>query len=350
MDINLFDYQLPEELIAQYPMRKRDESRLLVLERKSGKLHIHPFKKIIDFLNPRDALVINNTKVFKARLIGKRQTGATIEIFLIRQHKDSEAFWEALAKPSRRLHEGEEIFFYKDNHSEKLTLTLHNELGDGKWIISFESKQIQQRIIDNFGHVPLPPYIKRVDMPDDIDRYQTIFARNDKTGAVAAPTAGFHFTPSLIDALGKKGIKIVELTLHVGPGTFKPVQVDNIEHHIVDPEYAVLSSTAADLLNETRANGGEIFAVGSTSVRTLESAPISKGRISPFEGMVDLYIKPGFKFNIVNHLITNFHLPKSSLLILVAAFAGRERILEAYQKAIENRFRFYSYGDAMLIL
>lgn len=348
MDINLFDYKLPEELIAQYPMRKRDESRLLVLERKSGELHIYPFKKIIEFLHAGDALVINNTKVFKARLIGKRQTGATIEIFLIRKYENNETTWEALAKPSRRLHEGEKIFFYEGGKAEKIIL--QNELGEGRWVVSFESKQIQQRIIDNFGHVPLPPYIKRVDVPDDINRYQTIFAREDKTGAVAAPTAGFHFTPSLIDALKKKGIKIIELTLHVGPGTFKPVQVNNIEYHIVDPEYAVLSPKAADLLNETRANGGEIFAVGSTSVRTLESAFISKGRINPFEGMVDLYIKPGFKFNIVNHLITNFHLPKSSLLILVAAFAGREKILEAYQKAIKNKFRFYSYGDAMLIL
>ncbi|KAA3633803.1 MAG: tRNA preQ1(34) S-adenosylmethionine ribosyltransferase-isomerase QueA [Calditrichaeota bacterium] len=350
MDINLFDYNLPEELIAQTPAHNRDESRLLILDRKSGSTEISSFQHIIDYINPGDCLVVNNTKVFKARLLGNRATGGEVEVFLVRRKNDT-LFWEALVQPSRRLNEGEEIFFHKSCHTDKLSLQLLKNKGEGKWEIQFHSKLSEEKIIERYGHVPLPQYIKRSDAPEDVSRYQTIFAKADKTGAVAAPTAGFHFTDSILEQLMAKNVNIAELTLHVGPGTFKPVSVDDIRNHSVDPEYAVLNQKTADLINEAKKRGNKIIAVGTTSTRTLESAEVDKnGYIMPFEKFVDLYIQPGYKFKVVDHLITNFHLPKSSLLILVSAFAGREQIIEAYQKAIENKFCFYSYGDAMLIL
>jgi S-adenosylmethionine:tRNA ribosyltransferase-isomerase len=229
-------------------------------------------------------------------------------------------------------------------------VTLQKDLGGGKWAVRFDSQRQGETIIRRCGHVPLPHYIKREDQPSDIRRYQTVFADKRKVGAVAAPTAGFHFTRSLLRAIQAKGVRVIETCLHVGPGTFKPVQVENIEDHVVDPEFAELSPQAVSQLNGIRERGGAIFAVGTTTVRTLESAKIEQGEIRPFSGMVDLYIRPGFKFKIVDHLITNFHLPKSSLLILVSAFAGRERIMGAYERAIQERMRFYSYGDGMLIL
>lgn len=347
MDIALFDYKLPEELIAQFPSRKRDESRLLIIDRSTNKTYesIEPFKNILDYIKPGDALVVNNTKVFKARLFGNRKTGAKIEIFLIRRPNiQDELSWYAFVSPSRRVKENENIQFGNDY------IKLIESLGNGKWIVSFKSKTQQERIIRSFGHIPLPHYIKRDDQPEDIRRYQTIFAGSDKVGAVAAPTAGFHFTKLLLADLLEKGVKIINITLHVGPGTFKPVKVDDIENHTVDSEFAEITPGVASELNNIRSNGGNIFAVGTTSVRTLESAKIIDNAIQPFSGMVDLYIQPGYKFRVVNHLITNFHLPKSSLIILISAFAGRENIIEAYKSAIENEMRFYSYGDAMLIL
>ena len=353
MDVSLFDYYLPPELIAQFPARRRDTSRLMVLDRATDKTDIFPFRHILHYLKKGDALVVNTTKVFKARLFGRRATGARVEIFLI--HPMSSATkrtsrmkpacrWEAFVSPSRRVKEDERILF------DSLGVLLQKDLGGGKWEVVFDSQSQCDTIISRFGHVPLPHYIKREDQPRDIRRYQTIFADKTKVGAVAAPTAGFHFTKSLLQTVKERGVKIIEVCLHVGPGTFKPVKVDNINDHIVDPEFAELSAKAALSLSEIKAKGGEVFAVGTTTVRTLESAKIINSEIQPFSKMVDLYIKPGFKFNVVDHLVTNFHLPKSSLLILVSAFAGRERILSAYEEAIENRLRFYSYGDAMLIL
>jgi len=353
MDVSLFDYYLPPELIAQFPACRRDTSRLMVLDRATNKTDIFPFRYILHYLKKGDALVVNTTKVFKARLFGRRATGARVEIFLI--HPMSSATkrtsrmkpacrWEAFVSPSRRVKEDERILF------DSLGVLLQKDLGGGKWEVVFDSQSQCDTIISRFGHVPLPHYIKREDQPRDIRRYQTIFADKTKVGAVAAPTAGFHFTKSLLQTVKERGVKIIEVCLHVGPGTFKPVKVDNINDHIVDPEFAELSAKAALSLSEIKAKGGEVFAVGTTTVRTLESAKIINSEIQPFSKMVDLYIKPGFQFNVVDHLVTNFHLPKSSLLILVSAFAGRERILSAYEEAIENRLRFYSYGDAMLIL
>lgn len=345
MDIELFDYNLPSELIAQYPMRRRDESRLMVLDRRDGSTCVRRFADVIEYVKPGDAVVVNNTKVFKARLWGQRRTGARVEVFLVRPLDDGrELQWLALVSPSRRVKEGEDIVFDDDR------VRLIGYLGDGQWRIGFNSRTQRERVISRHGHVPLPHYIRREDTPSDIRRYQTVFADSNKAGAVAAPTAGFHFTRRILDQLRGKGVEIVELTLHVGPGTFKPVKTDRIEDHSVDPEFAELSTEAARRINVVRARGGNVFAVGTTSVRTLESAEIVDGEVQPLARMVDLYIRPGHRFRIVDHMVTNFHLPKSSLLILVSAFAGRERILQAYREAIDNRMRFYSYGDAMLIL
>ncbi|MFH2048261.1 MAG: tRNA preQ1(34) S-adenosylmethionine ribosyltransferase-isomerase QueA [bacterium] len=347
MDISLFDYNLPQELIAQFPSRERDQSQLMIIDRNSKNSYekIDSFNKVAEFIKPGDALVVNDTKVFKARLFGFRKTGANIEIFLIRRVNETNKLqWYAFVSPSRRVKTGEYILFENDS------VELLEDLGNGKWIVSFKSKEQLESIINNCGHIPLPHYIRRDDQPEDLQRYQTIFAGDDKTGAVAAPTAGFHFTKRLLAKFRENGIKVLKITLHVGPGTFKPVKVDDIESHSVDPEFAEITPEVAVELNNIRSKGGSIFAVGTTSVRTLESAEIINNKIQPFSDMVDLYIKPGYKFNVVDHLITNFHLPKSSLIILVSAFAGRERIIDAYQAAIENKMRFYSYGDAMLIL
>lgn len=340
-----FDYQLPKELIAQFPNKRRDLSRLMVLNRNSGRVEHQQFSDLPHFLQKGDALVVNNTRVFKARLIGRRETGAEVEVFLVRKLTQRGEKWLALATLSRRLKEGEHILF-----GESLTLTIEKGLGEGQWEILFANKAAREKIVSQFGHVPLPHYIDRTDQPTDIRRYQTVFANKEKTGAVAAPTAGFHFTQTLLKGIEKAGVEVVELTLHVGPGTFRPISADHIEDHTVDPEWAELDAVAARKLNKVRKAGGRIFAVGTTSTRVLESLEITDGKIQPFAGMVDLYIKPGHSFRLVDHLITNFHLPKSSLLVLVAAFAGREEILKAYQEAVAQKYRFYSYGDAMLIL
>ena len=346
MELSLFDYHLPNELIAQFPVRRRDRSRLLVLDRKSGAVKHAGFGSLDDYLTEGDALVLNNTRVFKARLLGKRVSGGSVEVFLIRRLDGwAEEVWEAMARPSRKLKEGERVLF-EDGQAVELTDDLHN----GRWRVLFRSKASRQKIIARHGHVPLPQYIDRGDEPSDIRRYQTVYASPDKTGAVAAPTAGFHFTKPRLHRLDAKGVEVLELTLHVGPGTFKPIQTSNIDDHIVDAEYGELPANVAYRLNQVRERGNAIFAVGTTSVRVLESAPIVRGKIRPFAGMVDLYIKPGHQFRVADHMVTNFHLPRSSLLVLVSAFAGRERILAAYQEAIRERYRFYSYGDAMLIL
>lgn len=345
MDISLFDYDLPPELIAQFPARERDQSRLLVLDRKSKERRHLTFGDFVSFPKSGDALVVNNTRVFKARLWGKRRTGGRIEVFLVRRVDQEDELWEALVSPSRRLNDGELIFF-DDVHTAELLAPL----GSGRWRVRFESEHAREHIIATFGHVPLPHYIGRADQPSDIERYQTLFASKEKTGAVAAPTAGFHFTEELLTRLAERGVERIELTLHVGPGTFKPVKCEDIDDHVVDPEFAEISADAAAAINRVRARGGALWVVGTTSVRTLESADLVGGQVQPFARLVDTYLKPGHTFRMVDHLVTNFHLPRSSLLILVSAFAGRELVLDTYREAIANRYRFYSYGDAMLIV
>ena len=354
MDINLFDYNLPTELIAQYPPERRGQSRLMILKRSTGQIDIRPFSALPEYLVRGDALIMNNTRVFKARLLGHRQSGAEVEVFLTKSLLQSASLsisikglrsCEGLVRPSRRLKDGEEIIF-----DERHRLCLKENLGDGKWLIEFSSRTMEQNIIRKFGHMPLPQYIKRQDENSDSKRYQTVFARKDKAQAVAAPTAGLHFTRSMLKDFKQQGVKTLEVTLDVGPGTFKPVKVNDINKHVVDAEFASLSAKVCKSLNSVKANGKRVFAVGTTSIRTLESASLSGNKIEPFSKDVDLYIKPGYRFKFADCLLTNFHLPKSSLLILVSAFAGRERILKAYQEAISHKMRFYSYGDAMLIL
>ena len=352
MDINLFDYKLPLELIAQYPPKIRGDSRLMILNRSSGQTEIRPFSSLPEYLVRGDVLVMNNTRVFKARLLGHRQSGAEVEVFLTKallqgadSSKKGPRLWEALVRPSRRLKEEEEIIF--DEHHG---LFLKKNLGDGKWLIEFSSRTMEQNVIRKFGHIPLPQYIKRQDEHSDSKRYQTVFARKDKAEAVAAPTAGLHFTRNMLEKLKQQGVKTVEVTLDVGPGTFKPVKVNDINRHVVDAEFASLSAKVCKSLNSVKANDKRVIVVGTTSMRTLESAAVAANKIELFSKDVDLYIKPGYRFKFADCLLTNFHLPKSSLLILVSAFAGRESILKAYREAIRNRLRFYSYGDAMLIL
>ena len=346
MILSLFDYNLPRELIAQYPNRRRDQSRLMVLDRATGRISHQKFRHIVEYLRRGDALVVNNTKVFKARLLGQRATGGRVEVFLVRQLEDASVeSWEALVQPSKRLKEGERVFF-----DDEYGIGLLKNLGDGLWQVRFDSVAVRKKLLARFGHVPLPQYIAREDQPTDLRRYQTVFAKADQVGAVAAPTAGFHLTKRLLSKIQSMGVRVCEITLHVGPGTFKPITAENIEEHTVDPEFAQIKQAEADTLNAVRTAGGRIFAVGTTSVRTLESAPVNNGEILAFGGMVDTYLRPGHRFRFVDHLITNFHLPKSSLLVLVSAFASREQILDAYAEAIRERYRFYSYGDAMLIL
>ncbi len=350
MDISSFDYHLPPELIAQLPARRREDSRLMIVNRTDGTITTGRFSDVVAHINSGDLLIVNNTKVFKARLYGQRKTGGSVEVFLVRKTSGETEIWQALVQPSKRLDEGERIYFGKAETGKKYGLLLKEHVSGGSWLVEFPSSEDRALIIEQFGHVPLPHYIKREDTPSDIERYQTIFARVDRVGAVAAPTAGFHFTESIVREIKKRGAGFAELTLHVGPGTFKPVTVEQIEDHQVDPELATLEATVAERINKTRAAGGKLIAVGTTSVRTLESAPVSDGKIGSFSNMVDLYIRPGHEFRFVDHMITNFHLPKSSLLILVCAFASRELIMKAYERAIQEKFRFYSYGDAMLIL
>lgn len=317
----------------------------MVVDRAADSNTVGPFRRLLDYMRPGDAIVVNNTKVFKARLFGRRATGAKVEIFLVRRSDpNSERTWLALVHPSRRVKVGEEILF------DNWRVCLEADVGGGQWLVRFRSEAQCWQIISRFGHIPLPHYIKRDDQPSDIRRYQTVFANKDNVGAVAAPTAGFHFTRPILSQLEELGVAKIEVCLHVGPGTFKPVKVDNIYDHVVDGEIAELTPAAADQINRVRQNGGRIFAVGTTSVRTLESAEMSDGLVQPFSRMVDLYIKPGHRFQLVDAMLTNFHLPKSSLMILVSAFAGHERIMAAYADAISQRLRFYSYGDAMLII
>lgn len=346
MDISLFDFHLPDGRIAYYPTPRRDGSKLMVLNRDSGVIEHHKFPKIIDYLQPGDALVVNNTKVFKARLLARRKTGGKVEVFLLNEIKfNNQVCWEVISHPTRRIKEGEHLLL-----DDESTFEILSKLPTGKTIIKFRSRKDTERIISKHGHIPLPVYIHRPDEKRDENRYQTVYAKKNKDKAVAAPTAGLHFTESLLERIKKKGVKIIPVTLHVGYGTFKTVKTANIEEHVVDAEYAEISKTSAKVLNSVKKKGGRIFAVGTTSVRTLESAPVVDGEIQPFGDFVDLYIYPGYKYKLVDHLITNFHLPKSSLIFLVSAFASRELILKAYYEAIDNNYRFYSFGDCMLIL
>ncbi|MFH1238914.1 MAG: tRNA preQ1(34) S-adenosylmethionine ribosyltransferase-isomerase QueA [bacterium] len=340
-----FNYNLPAGLIAQTPMPTRDKSKLMVLNRDSGQMEHKIFKDIIFYLQENDVLVINDTKVIPARLYGMKEPGgAKIELLLLKKIEEPE-IWEALLNPGRRVKIGSKIFFAKELTAEVLA-----KKPDGKAIVKFSCKGNFRKIIGKIGRMPLPPYIKRPAGEEDKKRYQTVFAR--KEGAVAAPTAGLHFTPSLLAKIKTRGVKIAPVTLHTGWGTFQPVRVENITEHKMEEEYFQISAESAQLINEAKKKGGRIIAVGTTSVRTLESAAekIADGwKLKAGSGWTNLFVYPGYKFKLVDALVTNFHLPESTLLMLVSAFAGKELIDKTYQEAIRKKYRFFSYGDAMLI-
>lgn len=336
-----FDYDLPQELIAQTPLKERDQSRLLVLDSKTGKYQDDYFYNVIDRLNPGDALVMNDSRVMPARLYGvKPETGGHVEVLLL-NNTDGDN-WETLVKPAKRAKVGTEISF----GDGKLTATVTEELEHGGRTIEFHYDGIFMEILDQLGEMPLPPYIK--EKLDDPEMYQTVYSR--EIGSAAAPTAGLHFTKELLKKIEDKGVKLVYLTLHVGLGTFRPVSEENIEDHKMHSEFYRLTEDAAKTLNEVKANGGRIVATGTTSIRTLETIGTKfNGEIRADSGWTDIFIKPGYKWQVVDAFITNFHLPKSTLVMLVASFTGRENILNAYRHAVSEKYRFFSFGDAMFI-
>jgi len=344
MKVALFDYHLPEELVAQYPLPERDESRLMVLNRNAGDIQHTTFAQLPEFLSPGDLVVLNNTKVIPARLIGRKErTGGKVEILLL-SPCEGEGLWEALIKRSSRMGPGTRVIF---GDGRLVAKVLGKTDAQGR-LIQFQHNGDLRGLLEEIGRPPLPPYIKREPEDSDIERYQTIYAK--KNGAVAAPTAGLHFTKALFARMGDKNIKTVELTLHVGLGTFQPVKVENVEEHNLHAESLEITSEVARQINETRTSGGKIVAVGTTAVRALESSTDASGHVLSRSGSTDMFIYPGYRFRTVDALVTNFHLPRSTLLMLVSAFAGRELVMEAYREAVRRQYRFYSYGDAMLIL
>lgn len=337
-----FDFELPESLIANQPLKDRSASRMMVVDRAAAQFRDGFFAELPDLLSPDDLLVVNNTQVFPARLLGRTDTGARVEIFLVNEEPDGT--WTGLARPARRLREGKRLDFGPELAGEVV-----ERLDDGKVRVKFFCEDDIFQAIEKVGRTPLPPYIKRDadGIDSDRERYQTIYARH--RGAIAAPTAGLHFTPEVLGKLRERNIEIAEVTLHVGYGTFEPVRAEDLRSHRVSAERYVISEAAANSLNAAHNDGRRIIAVGTTTTRTLEYSIAAHGRFVAGSGEADLTILPGFEFKAINGLLTNFHLPKSSLLVLVSAFAGRELIMNAYRHAVDSAYRFYSYGDCMLI-
>lgn len=339
MNTHDFYYDLPQELIAQTPAEPRDSSRLMIYDRKTGKTEHKIFRDIIDELNPGDALVINNTRVIPARLFGiKEGTERHVEFLLL--NKKTQDTWEILCRPGKKLRVADKVVF-----SEKLSAEILHKEEDGVTLVRFYCDGIFEAVLDELGNMPLPPYItKRL---EDKERYQTVYAKT--RGSAAAPTAGLHFTPELLDKIRKKGVEIIEVLLHVGLGTFRPVKVDDVTKHKMHSEYYSVSPEAADRINAVRKNGGRIIAVGTTSIRTLESVSEEDGTVLSKSGYTDIFIYPGYKFKAVDALITNFHLPESTLIMLISAFAGKDEVLKLYETAVKMKYRFFSFGDAMFI-
>jgi len=336
-----FNFNLPEELIAQDPLEDRSSSRLLVLDKKTGDVEHHVFKDIVKYLNPGDCLVINDTKVIPARLIGEREgTGAKVEVLLLKRNEND--IWETLVKPGRKAKPGTKLVFGNGLlHAEVLEV-----VEEGNRMIQFHYEGIFEEILDQLGQMPLPPYITH--QLEDKNRYQTVYATH--TGSAAAPTAGLHFTPELLKEIEEKGVDIARVTLHVGLGTFRPVKVDNILEHHMHSEFYQIEQCEADKINRAKESGHRVICVGTTSCRTVESAADENGRLHECSGWTEIFIYPGYQFKILDCLITNFHLPESTLIMLVSALAGREHVLAAYEEAIEERYRFFSFGDAMFII
>lgn len=340
MDVKDFRYDLPQELIAQDPLEDRSSSRLLVLDKDTGEITHKHFYDIINYLDEGDCLVLNETKVIPARLMGvKKDTGAVVEILLLK--RKSKTVWECLVKPGKKCRVGAVIEFGEG----LLTGTVSDIVEEGNRIIEFEFDGIFEEILDKLGTMPLPPYITHT--LKDRNRYQTVYAKNE--GSAAAPTAGLHFTKELLKDIEDKGVKLAKVTLHVGLGTFRPVKVSDVRQHHMHSEFFQVSKEAADIINSTRANGKRVICVGTTSTRTVESASDDKGYLKEKSGWTDIFIYPGYKFKVSDALITNFHLPESTLVMLVSALAGREKVLHAYEEAVKEKYRFFSFGDAMFI-
>lgn len=334
-----FDYNLPEELIAQHPADKRDFSRLMVVDRKTGKREDKHFYDIIDYLNEGDLLVMNDTRVIPARLFGHREgKEEEIEVFLLENIEDDK--WEVLVRPGKKMKIGTKCIF-----SDELSLEVIDIKEDGNRIVEFFYNGIFQEILDRLGNMPLPPYIK--ERLKDKERYQTVYSKNP--GSVAAPTAGLHFTKELLKKIEEKGVKLAYITLNVGLGTFRPVKVDDVKNHKMHSEFYQISKETADLINETKKNNKRIISTGTTTTRTLESVYKKNGKIKEDSGWTDIFIYPGFEFNVIDCQITNFHLPKSTLIMLVSALASKEIILDAYKNAVDKKYRFFSFGDAMFL-
>lgn len=341
MNLNEFDYDLPKELIAQDPLEDRSASRLLVLDKKTGAWEHRIFREIPELLAPGDCLVLNNTKVIPARLIGSRESGGAVEVLLLKRIPGQENSWETLVKPGKKARIGTKIVFGDGLLSGEVT----DIVEEGNRIVRFSFDGIFEEILDQLGEMPLPPYITHE--LKDKNRYQTVYAKYD--GSAAAPTAGLHFTKELLESIREKGVDIAEITLHVGLGTFRPVKAETVEEHHMHSEFWQINEEAAAKINAAKARGGRVIAVGTTSCRTLESAAKEDGTVEAGSGWTDIFIYPGYRFKCIDALITNFHLPKSTLVMLVSALAGREHILDAYAEAIRERYRFFSFGDAMFI-
>ncbi len=335
-----FYFDLPEELIAQDPLEDRSSSRLLVLNKNTGEVNHRIFRDVTEYLKPGDCLVLNNTKVIPARLLGEREgTGAHVEVLLLKRHEGD--VWETLVKPGKKCRPGSRLVFGGGLLKAEVLETVE----EGNRLIHFEYEGIFEEVLDKLGEMPLPPYITH--KLQDKNRYQTVYAKYD--GSAAAPTAGLHFTPQLLESIEGMGVKIAYVTLHVGLGTFRPVKEENILDHHMHSEYYQVTQEAADIINETKKNGGRVFCVGTTSCRTVESASTEDGVIHAGCDNTEIFIYPGYRFKILDCLITNFHLPESTLVMLVSALAGREHVLNAYKEAVQERYRFFSFGDAMLI-
>ena len=335
-----FDFELPEELIAQTPLEKRDTSRLLTLDKVTGKTGHHHFYDLPDYLRPGDCLVLNNSRVLPARLIGHRPTGGVCEVLLLVDRGDN--VWECLVRPGRKLKPGAEVIFGEG----QLRATVEEEVEDGKRLVRFHYQGIFLEVLEQLGKMPLPPYIK-AELQDN-ERYQTVYSKVN--GSAAAPTAGLHFTPELLKKIEEKGVKICYVTLHVGLGTFRPVKAEDISEHEMHSEFCMISQETADIINQTKRSGGRVVCVGTTSCRTVESFAEEDGTLSERSGWTNIFIFPGYRFKVLDALVTNFHLPQSTLIMLVSALAGREHVLAAYQEAVREKYRFFSFGDAMFIV
>ncbi|MBE6064724.1 tRNA preQ1(34) S-adenosylmethionine ribosyltransferase-isomerase QueA [Clostridium cochlearium] len=335
-----FDYYLPEELIAQHPLEKRDECRLMILDKETGQVEHKVFKDILDYLNKGDCLVLNDTRVMPARLIGeKEETRGKME-FLLLKRKDKDT-WETLVKPGKRAKIGSRFVFGQG----ELKAEVIGMGEEGSRIVKFQYEGVFEEVLDRLGQMPLPPYI--TEKLEDKEKYQTVYSK--ETGSAAAPTAGLHFTEELLNKIKEKGIKIAFLTLHVGLGTFRPVKEEEIENHIMHSEYYSINKETADIINSTKENGGRVIAVGTTSCRTLETLGTKYGKVIEDSGWTDIFMYPGYEFKVTDALITNFHLPQSTLIMLVSALCGREKVLNAYEIAVKERYRFFSFGDAMFV-